>query len=84
MLITLAKGYGVLNETSGKHYEGEWTGNLKHGKGKESLPNVYTYEGSFANGTFNGLGTFTSSGVNFINILWAPIFCIRVIYAAFI
>jgi hypothetical protein len=54
-------GYGILVEGETLQYKGEWKDNKYHGKGVLELKDVgERYEGTFAVGEYNGIGTFSS------------------------
>lgn len=54
-------GYGCQTFVSGRVYEGEWSFDLFHGKGKLISETGNVYEGSFHTGTYHGYGCLTKS-----------------------
>jgi hypothetical protein len=52
--------HGVLCESDGRQYKGEWACGLKHGAGEEKMPDGCVYVGEFANGLREGVGTLVN------------------------
>lgn len=52
-------GEGIYEWNNGDKYEGEFSDDLMHGKGKLTIVGKGTYEGKFVRGKKSGEGTFT-------------------------
>ncbi len=57
------QGEGVLKDTDGGVYSGQFFDNMQHGRGKYVLQNV-TYEGQWVETLKHGTGKETTTGVS--------------------
>lgn len=63
-------GFGVCVYLNGRHYEGSWQNDKRHGRGFERFSNGNTYIGEYENGKVCGKGVYTWKNLDVYDGEW--------------